>query len=62
MTKRKHQLREGFRYCGIMYGYIPVDAESCSHAALIVWLNPNHNPGKPTTLQEAYDKEQDIEL
>lgn len=56
------QLREGFRYCGIMHGYIPEDAESCGHAALIVWLNPDHNPDKPTALQEAYDKEQDVSL
>ena len=53
------QLREGFRYCGIMYDYIPEDAESLSHAALIVWLNPDHNPDKPTSLQVAYDKEQE---
>ncbi len=56
------QLREGFRYCGIMHGYIPEDAQSCSHAALIVWLNTYYNADQPTALQVAYDKEQDIAL
>lgn len=55
------QLREGFRYCGIMDGYIPEDDESRGHAALIVWLNPDHNPDQPTALQVAYDKEQDTQ-
>ena len=45
------QLREGFRYCGIMSGYIPEDYESAGHAALIVWLNPDYNPDQPTGLQ-----------
>lgn len=47
------QLREGFRYCGIMKDYIPEDHESCGHAALIVWLNPDYDPGQPTALQLA---------
>jgi len=55
------QLREGFRYCGVMDGYIPEDAESLGHAALIVWLNPDYDPDKPTALQVAFDKEQDIQ-
>ena len=45
------QLREGFRYCGIMYNYIPEDADSSGHAALIVWLNDRYNPAKKTGLQ-----------
>lgn len=44
------QLREGFRYCGVMPGYIPEDAESMGCASLIVWLNPDHDPDKPTLL------------
>lgn len=55
------QLREGFRFCDIMDGYIPEDAESLGHAALIVWLNPDHNPEEPTALQVAYDKEQEVQ-
>lgn len=45
------QLHEGFRYCGIMDGYIPEDDESAGYAALIVWLNPDYNPDEPTVLQ-----------
>lgn len=45
------QLREGFRYCGIMEGYIPEDQESCGHAALIVWLNTEYDSAQPTALQ-----------
>jgi len=45
------QLREGFRYCGIMEGYIPEDHESRGHAALIVWLNPDYDSTQPTALQ-----------
>ena len=47
------QLREGFRYCGIMYNYIPEDADSSGHAALIVWLNDRYDPAKKTGLQIA---------
>lgn len=42
------QLREGFRYCGVMPGYIPEDMESCGCASLIVWLNTDYDPAKPT--------------
>jgi GNAT superfamily N-acetyltransferase len=45
------QLREGFRYCGIMSGYIPEDLESGGNAALIVWINPDYDPNQPTGLQ-----------
>ncbi len=45
------QLREGFRYCGIMNGYIPEDRDSCGHAALIAWINPDFNPSQLTPLQ-----------
>jgi hypothetical protein len=37
----------GFDYCGIVHGYRPEDAESCGHAALIVWLNPLYAPPRP---------------
>jgi GNAT superfamily N-acetyltransferase len=45
------QLREGFRFCGIMSNYLPEDRESCGHASLIAWVNPEHNSGKETELQ-----------
>lgn len=45
------QLREGFRYCGIMKSYIPEDHDSCGHAALIAWINPDFNPLQRSALQ-----------
>lgn len=45
------QLREGFRYCGIMDGYLLEDRESCGHASLIAWINPDYDPTQPTALQ-----------
>lgn len=45
------QLREGFRYCGIMKSYIPEDHDSCGHAALIAWVNPDFNPLQHSALQ-----------
>lgn len=47
------QLREGFRYCGIMDGYLFEDRESCGHASLIAWINPDYDPTQPTALQRA---------
>lgn len=47
------QLREGFRYCGIMDDYLPEDRESCGHASLIVWINPDYDPAQSTALQRA---------
>ncbi len=47
------QLREGFRYCGIMYDYLPDDHDSQGHAALIAWINPDYDPTQPTALQRA---------
>lgn len=47
------QLREGFRYCGIMHDYLPEDHESCGNASLIAWLNPHYDPTQPTALQRA---------
>ncbi|MCL4746970.1 MAG: GNAT family N-acetyltransferase [Burkholderiaceae bacterium] len=43
------QLKEGFRYCGIVENYIPQDIESGGNASLIVWLNPHYDPNRPTT-------------
>lgn len=37
------QLREGFRFCGIMKNYIPEDHDSCGNAALIAWVNTDFN-------------------
>ncbi len=47
------QLREGFRYCGIMHDYIPQDHESCGQAALIAWINPDYDPTQRTALQHS---------
>lgn len=50
------QLHEGFSYCGIVHGYLPEDAESLGHASLIVWLNPDYDPGAPTRIPEEDDR------
>ena len=34
------QLREGFRFCGIMKNYLPEDTDSRGQASLIAWVNP----------------------
>ena len=47
------QLREGFRYCGIMNNYIADDHESHGHASLIAWINPDYDTSRPTALQQA---------
>lgn len=44
----RFQLDEGFDYCGILHGYLPTDEESIGNASLIVWLNPDHDPKRPT--------------
>lgn len=49
------QLKEGFRYCGIMNDYLPEDKESCGNASLIVWLNPDYEPLQPTALQNTLE-------
>ncbi len=46
------QIKEGFSYCRIMENYIPEDIESCGNAALIVWLNPDYDPTRPTHIPE----------
>lgn len=47
------QLREGFRFCGIMSDYLPEDADSCGQASLIAWVNPDYDPTHHTALQIA---------
>lgn len=42
------QLRQSFDFCGVIENYLPDDKESCGHASLIVWLNPQYDPDKPT--------------
>lgn len=44
----RFQLGEGFDYCGILHGYLPTDPDSIGNAALIVWLNPDYDPERPT--------------
>lgn len=46
------QLRQEFRFCGTVSGYIPEDRESCGYASLIVWLNPRYSKSKPTYIPE----------
>ncbi len=46
------QLREDFRFCGVVPGYLPEDAESRGNASLIVWLNLRYRPGLPTRVPE----------
>lgn len=46
------QLREGFRYCGVVDDYLPEDKESCGCASIIVWLNPDYRPRKPTHVEQ----------
>lgn len=45
------QLREGFRFCGIMSDYLPEDTDSCGQASLIAWVNPHYDAGQQTELQ-----------
>ena len=47
------QLGEGFDYCGILHGYLHTDPDSIGNAALIVWLNPDYDPLRPTLLSPA---------
>jgi len=46
----RFQLSQGFHYCGVIHNYLPEDAPSCGHAALIVWLNPRYQPPRPAAL------------
>ncbi len=40
-------LAQGFQYCGVARDFLPVDAESRAHAALMVWINTAHTPHPP---------------
>lgn len=44
------QLREGFRFCGVVGDYLPEDVESRGYASLIVWLNPKYDARRPTRI------------
>lgn len=46
------QLHEGFHYCGVIEAYLPEDRESCGNASLIVWLDPDYDPSRPTHIPE----------
>lgn len=46
------QLREGFSYCGVIPDYLPEDVNSRGNASLIVWLNPDYDPARPTEIKE----------
>ncbi|MBU0604519.1 MAG: GNAT family N-acetyltransferase [Gammaproteobacteria bacterium] len=46
------QLKEDFSYCGVVEDYLPEDHESCGHASIIAWLNPDYDPERPTTIPE----------
>ncbi len=46
------QLHEGFSYCGVIENYLPEDVESGGHASLIVWLNQDYDPERPTVIPE----------
>ncbi len=42
------QFGEGFDYRGILHAYLPTDPDTIGNAALIVWLNPDYDPQRPT--------------
>ena len=46
-------MAQGFQFCGILHDYLPEDADSCGHAALLAWLNPLYAPPGPTAGVEA---------
>ncbi|MDD5471266.1 MAG: GNAT family N-acetyltransferase [Sideroxydans sp.] len=56
----RFQLGEGFNYCGILKGYLPADDDSLGNAALIVWLNPDFDAERPTTLPPANQLQEGI--
>lgn len=43
----RFRLSQGFQFCGVLRGYMPEDADSSGHAALIVWLNPLRATPRP---------------
>ncbi|HEX4780120.1 MAG TPA: hypothetical protein VH301_05165 [Usitatibacter sp.] len=52
-TALQMPLSEGFQYCGVIRNYLPEDADSGGHAALLVWLNPAYSPTEPPANLEA---------
>jgi GNAT superfamily N-acetyltransferase len=40
-------LAQGYQFCGVLPAYMPEDAESDGHAALLAWVNPLHAPPQP---------------
>jgi hypothetical protein len=46
-------LSQGFQCCGVLQGFLPEDAESCGHAALVVWLNPLYTPPGPSAFAQS---------
>jgi len=49
----RFQIAQGFQYCSILRDYLPDDADSCGHAALMVWLNPMFAPPGPPAFEES---------
>ncbi|WP_230969935.1 GNAT family N-acetyltransferase [Nitrogeniibacter aestuarii] len=49
------QLHEGFDFCGVIEDYLPEDKESCGHASIIVWINDDYDPSRPTHIPETID-------
>ncbi len=49
----RFHLSQGFQYCGILRDYLPEDAESCGHAALVVWLNPLYTAPGPAAFAQS---------
>lgn len=49
----RFHLAQGFQYCGILHDFLPGDAQSAGHAALVVWLNPLYSPPGPTAFAES---------
>lgn len=43
----RFRLAQGFQFCCVVRGYMPEDAESGGHAALLAWLNPLHATPQP---------------
>ena len=43
----RFRLAQGFQFCCVVRDYMPEDAESGGHAALLVWLNPLHATPQP---------------
>ena len=43
----RFRLAQGFQFCCVLRDYMPEDAESAGHAALLAWLNPLHATPQP---------------